>query len=200
VELQKSYHGKSRLHHSGNRKGTESFVNELIVVIAQYLLYVLVVIAAGVWLTRDRPRKVALAAEAIVGLALVGIGIVVVGHLHTDPRPFVHDPHSTPLFSHPADNGFPSDHSAAAGLLTLLVFRYKRWWGIVVGVGAAAIAWARVAAHVHHAQDVLAGLALGLAAGALAAWIVHLIGRQLERRGARLGVQARTTADRAGRR
>jgi membrane-associated phospholipid phosphatase len=155
-------------------------VKELIVLIAQGLLYVLALVAAGVWLTRDRRGRVGLVAEAIVGLAIVGIGILLAGHLHSDPRPFVHDPHSTPLFAHPADNGFPSDHSAAAGLLTALVLRYKRWLGAVVGAGAAAIAWARVAAHVHHAQDVAAGLGIGLAAGALAAWLVHLLVRRLE--------------------
>lgn len=155
-------------------------MKELIVLVAQDLLYVLVLVAAGVWLTRDRRGKVGLAAEGIVGLAIVGIGILLAGHLHSDPRPFVHDPHSTPLFAHPADNGFPSDHSAAAGLLTALVLRYKRWLGAAVGAGAVAIAWARVAAHVHHAQDVAAGLGIGLAAGVLAAWLVHRLIRRLE--------------------
>ena len=172
-------------------------MNGLIVAIAQYLLFALLLVAAGVWLTRDRPGKVTFAAEAVVGLAVVGIGILLAARLHTDPRPFVHDPHSTPLFAHPADNGFPSDHSAAGGLLTALVFRYKRWWGVAVGVGAVAIAWARVAAHVHHAQDVVAGLCIGLAAGALAAWIVGLIVHRLEVSG--VGVRALTTADRTGR-
>ncbi|MCU1669547.1 MAG: Undecaprenyl-diphosphatase [Blastococcus sp.] len=158
-------------------------MNELIVLIAQYLLYLLVLIAAGVWLTRDRRGKASLAAEAVVGLVIVGIGIVLASHLHSDPRPFVHDPHSAPLFPHPADNGFPSDHSAAAGLLAALVLRYKRWLGAVVAAGAVAIAWARVAAHVHHAQDVVAGLGVGLAAGALAAWLVHLLVRRVELRG-----------------
>jgi undecaprenyl-diphosphatase len=175
-------------------------VNGLIVVIAQYLLYVLVISAAFVWWTRDRTGKVSLAAEAFVGLVLVGVGILVASHLHTDPRPFVHDPHSTPLFSHPADNGFPSDHSAAGGLVTALVIRYKRWLGAVVAAGAVAVAWARVAAHVHHGQDVIAGLGIGLVAGALAVWLVHLLISRLERRGMQMGVRARTTADRAGHR
>jgi undecaprenyl-diphosphatase len=87
------------------------------------------------------------------------------------------------LFPHPADNGFPSDHSAAAGLLAALVLRYKRWLGAVVAVGAVAIAWARVAAHVHHAEDVVAGLGVGLAAGAVAAWLVHLLVRRVELQG-----------------
>jgi undecaprenyl-diphosphatase len=48
--------------------------------------------------------------------------------------------------------------------------------GAVLGLGAAAIGWARVAAHVHHLQDVLAGLALGVLAAVLAnlaaAWLI----------------------------
>jgi membrane-associated phospholipid phosphatase len=173
-------------------------VNTLVVVIAQYLLYVLVIIAGLVWLMGSRPQKAVLTAEAVLGLVLVGVGIWVAAHLHTDPRPFVHDPDSKPLFSHGADNGFPSDHSAAAGLLTALVFRYRRVLGAVVAVGAVLIAWARVAAHVHHAQDVVAGLAIGVLAGALAIWLVSLLVDVLRRRGLTAGgSQARTTADRA---
>jgi undecaprenyl-diphosphatase len=173
-------------------------VNALIVIVAQYLLWVLVVVAALVWGTRARVGRIRLAAEAVLGLALLGIGIVLAGHLHTDPRPFVHDPASAPLFPHPADNGFPSDHSAAAGLLTALVLRHRRAVGAAVGVGAAAMAWARVAAHVHHAQDVLAGLGIGLAAGALAVAAVHVAAVRLERPGSVLPPsRGSTTADRA---
>jgi undecaprenyl-diphosphatase len=172
-------------------------VNTLIVIVAQYLLYVLVGIAGLAWLTVSSRQKVALTAEAVLALALVGIGLLVAGHLHVDPRPFVHDPASKPLFAHAADNGFPSDHSTAAGLLTVLVFRYKRTLGLIVAAGALLIAWARVAAHVHHAQDVVAGLAIGIGLGALAIWLVSLLAAALERRGVTAGTaQARTTADR----
>jgi undecaprenyl-diphosphatase len=170
-------------------------VNTLIVVVAQDALYALVAVAGVVWLTRDRRGKGRLIAEGVVGLAFVGIGIWLAAHLHTDPRPFVHDPASTSLFPHAADNGFPSDHSAAAGLLTALVFRYQKVLGVLVGVGAVLIGWARVAAHVHHAQDVVAGLCMGLAAGALAVWTVHLLFTALSRRGSSAGPRGRTTAD-----
>lgn len=176
-------------------------MDTLVVVIAQYLLYVLVLIAGLVWLTGSRPRKAVLTAEAVLGLVLVGIGIWVAAHLHADPRPFVHDPASKPLFGHPADNGFPSDHSAAAGLLTALIFRHRRILGAAAAVGAALVAWARVAAHVHHAQDVIAGLGIGLAAGVLAIWAVSLLAGVLRRRGFTAGgSRARTTADRTGKR
>src|SRR3954452_21362811 len=88
------------------------------------------------WLTLDRAGKLRLAVEAVFGLAVLGVGIWIAGSLHVDPRPFVQDPSTTPLFPHPADNGFPSDHAAAGGLLTALVLRHRRALGVVVGVGA----------------------------------------------------------------
>ena len=172
-------------------------MSTVIIVVAQYLLYVLVIVAGVVWLTCDRRGKVLLAAEAVVGLAVVGIGIWAAAALHADPRPFVHDPSSRPLFPHAADNGFPSDHSAAAGLLAALVFRYRRAVGVLVAAGGVLIAWARVAAHVHHAQDVVAGLLIGLVAGVLAIWVVERVVAALERRGMSTGARAVTTADKA---
>jgi membrane-associated phospholipid phosphatase len=157
-------------------------VTVLIVDLAQYALFVLAAVAGVVWLTLDGGGKVRLAAEGVVGLAVVGAGIWLAAHLHTDPRPFVHDPASRPLFAHAADNGFPSDHSAAAGLLTGLVLAHRRLLGVLVGVGAVLVGWARVAAHVHHAQDVVAGLSLGLVAAALAVWAVHLLQGRFDRR------------------
>jgi membrane-associated phospholipid phosphatase len=77
-----------------------------------------------------------LGVRAVIGLVVVGIGIWLTGQLHTNPRPFVHDPASTPLFPHSADNGFPSDHSAAAALIAVLVARYRRALGALLGVAA----------------------------------------------------------------
>ena len=98
--------------------------------------------------------------------------------VHHDPRPFVSDPHVRPLFGHSRDDGFPSDHSLAAGLIAGLVFLRHRLLGIPFVAAAVAIAWARVAAHVHHLQDVVAGLLLGGLA-ALLAWVIVplLLGR-----------------------
>lgn len=171
-------------------------MNTLILVAAQYLIYGLALVAAVVWWTRDRSGKAVLGAQAAIGLALVGIGIVLAGALHTDPRPFVHDPASTPLFPHAADNGFPSDHSAAVGLLAVLVTRWKRLLGVAVALGGVVVAWARVAAHVHHGQDVVAGLCIGAVAGVLAIWIVGRLAAEARRRGLTPQATALTTADR----
>jgi membrane-associated phospholipid phosphatase len=158
-------------------------VDELTAVVAQYLLFVLAALAGVLWLTLGRGDKLRCAAEAVLGLAVVGIGIWVAGSLHVDPRPFVHDPGSASLFAHAADNGFPSDHAAAGGLLTALVIRWSRPVGLLVGLGSVLVAIARVAAHVHHAQDVVAGLAIGVASGAAAIWLAGLLVAALARRG-----------------
>ena len=157
-------------------------MHTLVVLAAQDLLFVLVAATAVVWLLLDRAGKLRLALEAVIGLLLVGAGIWLAAHLHADPRPFVAD--GTPaLFGHPADNGFPSDHSAAAGLLAVLVARWRRVLGALVAAGAVVVAWTRVAAHVHHAQDVVAGLAIGVLAGLAGIWLAGLLLAVLERRG-----------------
>lgn len=149
-------------------------MDNLTIWVAQYLLYVMAAIFAAIWLFRERRAgRVELAVAAIVGLICCGIFMVIASHLHTDPRPFVGHPNVHPLFHHAADNGFPSDHSVAAGLIATLILVRHRLLGVLLWVCAAAIAAARVHAQVHHVQDVVAGLLLG----ALAAVIGLLLAR-----------------------
>lgn len=134
---------------------------------AEYLLWIMVLAIGAVWLFKERrEEKVIFAATAVLGLILALIFMYVAKSVHSDPRPFVQNPSVKPWFPHGADDGFPSDHSVAAGLIAFLVAIRHRLAGLVLLICAFAIAWARVAAHVHHLQDVLAGLVLGgLAAG-----------------------------------
>jgi membrane-associated phospholipid phosphatase len=141
---------------------------------ANYLLWVMVAAAAIHGLLRERgSERVAAAASAVVGLGLTLVFILIAAKLHTDPRPFVQNPNLRPLISHSADNGFPSDHSAAAGLIATLVVLRDRLVGSIMWVAAIGVAAARVAAHVHHVQDVVAGLALGALAAVIATALVR---------------------------
>lgn len=137
-------------------------MNELTVLVAKYLLYVMCAGFAAAWLMWEPRRgKVELVVQALIGLIFCGIFIYLAGHLHDDPRPFVDNPSLKPLFPHAPDNGFPSDHSTAAGLIATLILVRHRLAGVVLWLCAGGIAAARVAAHVHHVQDVVAGLVLG---------------------------------------
>jgi len=146
--------------------------NQLTVIVAQYALYVVAAAAAVVWLMATRSDKVSLAVEAVVAMALVAVMVKVAGAIHVDPRPFVQNPALKPPFAHTADNGFPSDHTALAAAISAVVLQYRRWIGWAMALVAILIGVARVAAHVHHTQDIVAALIIGLAAaaGAVVLW------------------------------
>lgn len=139
----------------------------VIIAAATYLLYAMVVGFALVWLLAESRRgKVELAVAAILGLVVVLIFIKIASTAYFDPRPLMPVADGgdgvTPLIAHAPDNGFPSDHSSAAGLLAALVLLRRRWIaGAWFALGAVAVAWGRVAAGVHHLLDVATGLGLG---------------------------------------
>ena len=135
--------------------------------VAQGGLLVVALLALGVWVTVPRPEKVAMAVEMVVGLVAVAILVRMAGAVHTDPRPFVQDSSLRPWFSHPADNGFPSDHTAVGTVTSLVVLRHRRTAGLVLLVLTALVAASRVIAHVHHVQDVVAGGVIGLVSAAI---------------------------------
>src|SRR5579875_2935081 len=152
-------------------------VDTVIKYVAEYLLFVMAGGFVVYWLAGENlAGKARLGVAAVVGLILTLVFIVVAGKLHSDPRPFVQNPALHPLFPHARDNGFPSDHSAAAGLIAALVLWRSRAWGVVFAV----------AAHVHHVQDVVAGLALGALAAAIGIWVAGIVMNKL--RGRRLPV------------
>lgn len=157
-------------------------MDSVIVWVAQYLLWVMVAGFAAVWLFAEtRHGKIDLAAQAVVGIVLMVVFLFVAKSVHHDPRPFVQNPHIKPLFGHSRDDGFPSDHSLAAGLIAILIFLRHRLLGLLFVAAAIAIAWARVAAHVHHLQDVVAGLLLGGLAAVLAYLVVTAVQTRRQR-------------------
>lgn len=137
--------------------------------IAQDLLWVMVAGFAAVWFFAEPAGgKLQLGLQAVIGLVFALAFLYIAQNVHHDPRPFMQNPHIKPLFPHAPDNGFPSDHSIAAGLIATLVLIRHRLIGLLFAAAAAAIAWSRVAAHVHHLEDVVAGLLLGALAAAIA--------------------------------
>lgn len=144
-----------------------SLVDFLVVATAQYLPFLIPVVAAVVWWFLPRPDKVTLALNAVLALGLAYLLITVAGAVFQDPRPFAVDPTLAPLFPHAPDNGFPSDHTTLGATVALLVLPYRRRLGAVLLVASLVAGMARVAAHVHHVQDIVAGLALAALAVAL---------------------------------
>jgi undecaprenyl-diphosphatase len=142
-------------------------VDTAIRLVANYALYAVALGALLTWLRVPRPEKVPLAVAAVVAVLLVAVGVKVAGIVWTDPRPFVVD-HTAPLIPHPADNGFPSDHTALATAVAAVVLLWHRRAGALLLALAVLLGAARVGAHVHHWPDIIAGFAIGIVCAALA--------------------------------
>jgi membrane-associated phospholipid phosphatase len=80
-------------------------------------------------------------------------------HLYMNPRPPYKDG-SIPLFQPSDRNGFPSDHTLFASVIGFWLLHYNRRFGIGMLALALIIGWARVAAHVHHAVDIVGAVAI----------------------------------------
>ena len=158
-------------------------MHSVVSAVAQGGLYVVAALAVVGWLFAPRSEKVALAVEIVVGAVAVAVLVKVAGALHSDPRPFVQDPSVHPWFSHSTDDGFPSDHTALAAMTSFVVLRRRRSVGLAMLLVTVLLGAARVVAHVHHVQDVVAGLVIGLMAAAVGALAWHIVhGSTLARR------------------
>ena len=142
---------------------------------------VLVVVA----IARDAQRRRSLVEATIAaGATAALVELAALAFVHD--RPFVVH-HVAPLVAHAADNGFPSDHAAAAGLAVAFLWRRSRASAAIALVAALLLGAARVAAGLHWPVDI----AGGYATGALGAVVGTIFSRYLV---ARLGVTALETA------
>lgn len=148
-------------------------MNSIITFIAQYLILlpVLVIIDMFFGLPAKRRRQMLfiLLFMGILSLVLAKIA----AHLYDDPRPYISDG-AVSLFSHGGDpNGFPSDHTLLAAFLGFGALIYHRKTGIGLLIIAALIGWARVAAHVHHAADIIGSFIVTFLAYLTVTYLLH---------------------------
>ncbi len=140
----------------------------IIAFIAAWLLLVPIALVL-VAVATSADRREALIEAALAGVATVAL-VKTGGLLYAHSRPFVVH-HVLPLVAHGADNSFPSDHAAAAGLAVAYLWPRSRTAAVVALVAGLAIGAARVAAQLHWPVDVVAGFAFGIAGG-LAAFVI----------------------------
>lgn len=96
---------------------------------------------------------------ALAGVATIGL-VKLAAALHFEQRPFVSE-HVHALVTHAADNSFPSDHLAAAGLAFAFLWPRSKPMALAALVTAIVLGAARVALFLHWPVDVIAGFALG---------------------------------------
>lgn len=148
-------------------------MHTIVTIIAQYFAVIPALALVVLFFRLKRRPRWEFTAFVILSLVLTAIFIKIAGALHQDPRPFVRDG-VTPYFSHPADNGFPSDHAAFSAAIAFVVLRYSRWLGGLLIVVAGLIGAARVIAGVHHGVDIFAGYILGIVAVAISLMVMRI--------------------------
>ena len=115
--------------------------------------------------------------KAGFAMAVALVLYMATGHFFLKPlfaRPRPCDVHTalTILVKRPHGHSFPSGHTASAFAAAFALWLQNRKLGVPALVLAAFIAFTRLYLYVHFPTDVLGGLVLGLALGALALWIV----------------------------
>jgi undecaprenyl-diphosphatase len=115
---------------------------------------------------RSANRRAAIVEATLAGFATAAL-VKASALLYAHPRPFVVH-HVLPLVAHAADNAFPSDHAAAAGLAVAYLWTRSRPSAVIALTFALLIGAARVAAQLHWPIDIIAGYAFGITGGIVA--------------------------------
>lgn len=134
---------------------------------AKYLIWGIMLIAGIYFLRQNRSQQKQLVVFAALSLPLTFVAARLMSLVYYNPRPFVQIG-IVPLIAHAADNGFPSDHTLLGAAVALVVFRFHKKLGLVLGVLTLAVGLSRVAAGVHHVVDIAGSIAIA----SVVAWLV----------------------------
>ncbi len=132
------------------------------------------IVIAAIFLFIPRYRKYGL--MVICGILLTAIiGEGVLKHLVQRARPCNLNPLVPMLIPRPSDFSFPSGHTSSSFAATIIIWKANKKFGVMALVLAVLIAFSRMYLYVHFPTDVLAGMALGLLCGLVAAYIVSVV-------------------------
>ena len=147
-------------------------MDSVIIFCAQYL-FLFVIAGIGIaCLQTTKNLKAQFIAAIIIAGAIAFILSRIASKLYYDPRPFVTE-HVRPLISHPADNGFPSDHALLTMTLTAITYFYNKKIAFIMLCLTILVGISRVLAKVHSPVDIGGGWIFG-AIGAIAGYYLTL--------------------------
>ena len=100
----------------------------------------------------------------VTAVVFAGIGM----KLYRHARPYVAS-HVQALAINPHNNSFPSLHALLITAAALVVYLSTKnlWYGIILAVTDAIVAWARILAHVHFLVDIIGGVLMSVVAVAI---------------------------------
>ncbi|SDM48899.1 Undecaprenyl-diphosphatase [Fictibacillus solisalsi] len=138
-----------------------SAVNPIMVFMAEYMLYILVIVLIGYALTRSKRNRL-MVVFAIVSCLVAEILGRLAGLFYSHHQPFSVLQDANQLIEHAIDNSFPSDHSIIFFSVCTVLLLFKRKTGTVWMFIACCVAISRVWVGVHYPVDVVTGGMLGI--------------------------------------
>lgn len=145
-------------------------MNLIIVFVAKYFLYLIGFIALIYFVLSDKKTRIDILKISVISASLALILARISSFFIYDTRPFVVG-NVTPLISHAADNGFPSDHTLAAMLIAVVIFKFNKKIGTVLIILALLLGIARVLAKIHYPLDIAGSIIIDL----ISVWISVLV-------------------------
>jgi undecaprenyl-diphosphatase len=142
----------------------------LVTITGQYLIFVVAVIAIIAAIFSKKELWWSIVKLAVLSFGLGFLIAYIAGLLYYDARPFVVQ-HIEPLIPHEANNGFPSDHTLAAMVTAAVIFVYRRWWGVLLGVLGILVGVARIYAELHYPVDIVASIFIAVIT-TFCAWLI----------------------------
>jgi undecaprenyl-diphosphatase len=133
----------------------------IIIFCAKYLYLVSIILGVLYLVMTKRTTQRRLVLLSIISFPISLITARILGIFIKDPRPFVVN-HVTPLISHAADNGFPSDHTLLTMAIAFVIFTYNKTLGFILFFIALIVGVSRILAQIHHPIDILGSTIIAL--------------------------------------
>ena len=136
---------------------------EVVILCAAVVVYLLVLAWLAVVARQQARLTLATTGHVVVLGVLAYLLAKVLGHLIADPRPYLVD-HVRPLIPVAHDNGFPSDHTLLAAVLTASLWWIDRRLLPAFAVGTVLVLLGRLGIAAHHTIDVLGSVGIATVA------------------------------------
>ncbi|MED1622292.1 undecaprenyl-diphosphatase [Bacillus pseudomycoides] len=146
-------------------------LNPMMVFVAEYMLYALVLGVLIYWFTRNNKNRMMIIQG---GLAFIVAEIIgkIVGQFYSHHQPFAVLPNVNQLVEHEIDNSFPSDHTILFFSICVSIWLVRKKEGWLWLMLAFCVAISRIWVGVHYPIDVVTGALVGIISALFVYWIV----------------------------
>ena len=140
------------------------FFDGLIIFLASYLTYFLIVLAIILLFVKEKDWRRRLYALSVFLISIIlsrGLITEIIRFFYNRPRPFL-ALHFTPLIKQDLAGSFPSGHMTFYFVLALSIFLLNKKWGWFFVAGVILMGLARIFVGVHWPSDILGGILIAL--------------------------------------